>query len=84
MRRKQVDEQHCADEIAAREYQGNSVPKQIQSQDNPLPEVPGLGVIKSLIHLGQRPEEEQYDSERQQNDRETQRRKKFDGPVGDR
>jgi hypothetical protein len=81
VRREQIDYEERADKIAAGEDERNFPAEQIKAQDNPLIEIMRLDIVKALIHLRECADKDQHNSEGQQDDREPERREKFNQPA---
>src|SRR5213596_2265128 len=77
MRDHQIHQQQSSNDVTAREDDGSFGPQNHGIRDEPTLEVAGLRLVKAFVHLRQRSDEHQHETDAQQDDRELQRIKKF-------
>ena len=81
LRGDEIDQQHPADEVAARE-DGDSPRGAFRPPvDEEAAEELVLGLVKAQVHLRQRAPEDQHQAQRQAHDRQAQRREEADQAV---
>ena len=81
MRRDEVDQQHRAEQVAARKYRDFQPGRPGGPPDKQALEITVLDLVDPEIHLRHRPDEDQHDRQRKADHGELERRNKIKNPV---